>query len=263
MSYVGLANPYISELTNEDNKTYSNCFKAGEAIGTDVSPEYNEATLYGDNRVVEQCKEFKRATVKLNTTRLPLIAANRMYGHTVDGTEVIYKTDDNSPYCGMGFYVIEKINNVDKYVAMFIYKIKFNEGAEGFTTKGDNIEFKTPSVDGIATALKNKEWKKTKVFDTEAEADEWLQVISGYKAACTKPTASIAAGEYAETQSVTLTAGSGETIYYTTNGTTPSATNGEEYTEAISIAASCALKAIAIKTGNANSEIATFEYLIS
>ena len=50
-----------------------------------------------------------------------------------------------------------------------------------------------------------------------------------------KPVASVPAGTYAVAQSVTLTAGVGETIYYTTDGTTPSATNGTVYTVPISL----------------------------
>jgi hypothetical protein len=80
---------------------------------------------------------------------------------------------------------------------------------------------------------------------------------------CTKPAANVAAGTYATTQSVTLTAGAGETIYYTTDGTTPSATNGTEYTTPVSIAATCALRAIAIKALQNNSDVATYEYIIS
>ena len=43
------------------------------------------------------------------------------------------------------------------------------------------------------------------------------------------------------------------TIYYTVNGTTPSAANGAEYTTAISVAESCALHAA--KEGSINSNI--------
>ena len=109
----------------------------------------------------------------------------------------------------------------------------------------------------------NGDWKKEKTFDTVAEAVAYLQAKSGVKAQCTKPLVNVASGTYATTQSVTLTAGAGETIYYTTNGTTPSATNGTEYSSAISIAATCALRAIAVKEGNNDSEIATYEYIIT
>ena len=73
----------------------------------------------------------------------------------------------------------------------------------------------------------------------------------------------LVAGTYTGAQSVTLTAGAGEKIYYTTNGTTPSAANGTEYSSAISIAATCALRAIAIKADMNNSEVATYEYIIA
>ena len=79
---------------------------------------------------------------------------------------------------------------------------------------------------------------------------------------CTMPVANKAAGTYEGTQSIVLTAGAGETIYYTTNGTTPSASS-TEYETAISIAETTMLRAIAIKAGSSNSQIASYEYIIT
>ena len=105
-------------------------------------------------------------------------------------------------------------------------------------------------------------WKKEKTFNTEAEAIAYLQAKSGVKAQCAKPVADVA-GSYSTVQSVGLTAGVGETIKYTTNGTTPSSTNGTEFTTDVDITESCALKAIAYKAEMNDSEIATYEYIIT
>ena len=101
----------------------------------------------------------------------------------------------------------------------------------------------------------NGDWKKEKTFATEAEAIAYLQAKSGVKAQCAKPVADVAAGSYSTAQSVVLTAGAGETIKYTTNGTTPSSTNGTEFSTDIGITESCALKAIAYKAEMNDSEI--------
>lgn len=47
------------------------------------------------------------------------------------------------------------------------------------------------------------------------------------------------------------------TVYYTLDGTTPSATNGTPYAEPISLASSAVIKAIAIKPGHSDSEVIT------
>ncbi len=88
-----------------------------------------------------------------------------------------------------------------------------------------------------------------------------LQSLTHPSVAVEAPTFSIAAGGYATTQSVTLACEtSGTTIYYTTDGTTPSSSS-TQYTGAISVSTTTTIKAIAIK-GSDESTIATADYYI-
>ena len=62
---------------------------------------------------------------------------------------------------------------------------------------------------------------------------------------------------------MTISSGtSGATIYYTTNGTTPSSTNGTTYSTPVAISAPCTLEAIAEKSGMANSTVTSGVYTI-
>jgi hypothetical protein len=77
------------------------------------------------------------------------------------------------------------------------------------------------------------------------------------------PTFSVSAGTYATTQSVTISdATSGTTIYYTTDGSTPT-TSSSVYSSAISVTSTETLQAIAVKTGYTNSAVATATYTIA
>jgi len=77
------------------------------------------------------------------------------------------------------------------------------------------------------------------------------------------PTFSPAAGTYTGTQTVTISdATSGATIYYTTNGTTPSSSS-TQYTAAISVSASETIEAIAELSGDTNSAVASAAYTIT
>lgn len=71
-------------------------------------------------------------------------------------------------------------------------------------------------------------------------------------------------GTYTSAQTVTITtATSGATIRYTTNGTTPTATSGTVYSGPVSISATTTLRAIAYKSGMADSSVTVATYTIS
>lgn len=80
--------------------------------------------------------------------------------------------------------------------------------------------------------------------------------------------ASPSGGQVSAGTTVTLTAKadgstvSGCDIYFTTNGTTPSKSNGTKYSSSITINSACTLKAIAYKSGYEDSEVLTATYTI-
>ena len=76
------------------------------------------------------------------------------------------------------------------------------------------------------------------------------------------PAFSPEAGTYTSAQNVSIAcATSGATVYYTTDGTTPT-TESTQYTDAIAVAANMTIKAIAVKEGMIDSEVTTAEYII-
>jgi len=78
------------------------------------------------------------------------------------------------------------------------------------------------------------------------------------------PTFSPAGGTYSTAQTVALsTTTGGATIRYTTDGSTPSQTNGTVYTSAITVSATTTINAIAYETGWTSSSVATATYTIT
>lgn len=265
MANFGLSKPWVAKLNPATNK-YSDAFKCGKAISTAVTPNYNEVPLYADNQQTEYVSEFKNANVSIGTDRLPSEAAKIMFGHTVavNGEEAS-KSEDEAGYIGYGFITAEQLDGVKKYRACVLLKVKMKEGEESFETKGDSIVFKTPSLSGTASANEDGEWRiKSPYYATEAEADKWIQTKFGVVEQCATPEASVESGTYAETQTVTLSCATKDAkIKYTTDGTTPTAENGTEYKNTISIAATAGLRAVAYKSGSVTSEVMTKEYFIN
>ena len=77
------------------------------------------------------------------------------------------------------------------------------------------------------------------------------------------PTFTVDAGEYDEIQTVEIEYVDGATVYYTTDGTTPSAQNGTVYTSALTIDGTTTVKAIAVKDGYDDSDVAEATYTIT
>lgn len=99
----------------------------------------------------------------------------------------------------------------------------------------------------------------------EIAANNYIVSLNRNTSKVAMPTFSPAAGTYSEVQNVEITtATDGATIYYTTDGTDPDATSTTrtEYTAAIPVAQTMTIKAIAVKEGMTDSEIATAEYII-
>ena len=80
---------------------------------------------------------------------------------------------------------------------------------------------------------------------------------------CVAPVLSLASGTYNTSQSVTLsTTTSGAIIKYTTDGSTPSQSNGTVYTNAVNVGSTSTLKAIAYKSGLTDSDVSSEVYTI-
>ena len=81
--------------------------------------------------------------------------------------------------------------------------------------------------------------------------------------AAATPTFSVPAGTYSSAQTVTISdSTAGATIYYTTNGTTPTISS-TVYSGAITVSASETIEAIAVASGFANSSVASATYTIN
>ena len=174
MAYVGLRKPIVGGY--KGNKTYDDPFAFGKAIGLQVTPNYAEGSLNADDEQSEYDKEFNYAETTLNTNTIPLIAHNIMFGHVIDeeSRSVRYNKDDQANYVGMGWVSVEKVNGKRSFIGNFLYKAKYSEPAEDYSTKGDSIEYKTPSISGRAVTDDDGDWKDTRAFDTVAEALNWI-----------------------------------------------------------------------------------------
>ena len=121
----------------------------------------------------------------------------------------------------------------------------YNNSTGTWTGEAASVVFTRPSGSG--------HWRVKTITAT---------VSGGSTPTCATPTFLPDGGVYTSPQNVTIsTETDGATIYYTKDGTTPTASS-TEYTGAINVNATTTIKAIAVKDGNYDSSVATAEYII-
>lgn len=153
----------------------------GKAIQADISISVNEVYLYADDGVAESDKSFQSGTITLGIDDLSDEIQVEFLGHTQDEEtgEITAKGNDENPYVGIGFYGVKKVKGARKYRAIWLPKVQFAEPEDTNSTKGDNIEFNTPTIEGTIMLDDNGVWKKENTFDTEADAIAYLEEKAG------------------------------------------------------------------------------------
>ena len=180
MANIGLTNIWFANLTEAADGTpsYDGAKNLGKAVSCSVEITNNEATLYGDDALAESDTSFASGSITLGVTDDNDTIFAPLLGHEIDEEgEVIKTSTDVAPYVGVGRIVTKMVNGAYKYKVEFLYKCKFSEPSKDENTKGESIEFSTPSVEGVVAALGdvNGTWSKSKTFDTKSDALTYLQ----------------------------------------------------------------------------------------
>ena len=191
MAHIGMKYPVAAPWT--EGETYTKGFVVGKAIKFTGTPNKNDVDLYADDGIAETDKSVKDMGVSLNVDDLALKVQADLLGHTYTeasagepgGTatpeSVEVGSDDVAPYFGTGFYKRRRKNNVTSFTAIWLYKVQYSEPNEEAETKGESVNFQTPTIEGKAYPVeisgKTKLYKKA-VFETEAAAKAWLDGLA-------------------------------------------------------------------------------------
>ena len=230
MANIGLTNLWFSNLTEQADgtATYDGAKYLGKAVSCSVSITNNEAKLYGDDALAESDTSFASGTITLGTTDDDDTVFAPLLGHTIDQSgEVVKASTDVAPYVGVGRIVTKMVNGVYKYKVEFIYKAKFSEPSKDETTKGESVEFTTPSVEGVIAALGdvNGTWSKTKTFTSKADALTYLKNLMAAPGASYRVTFDLMGGT-GDIEDTDVTAGESITL---DDGTGITAPSGKEF----------------------------------
>jgi phi13 family phage major tail protein len=147
----------------------------GKAIQADINIQVNEVKLPADDTIAETDRSFKEGKLTLGVDDLSDVIQKDFLGHAIseDG-ELTANGDDTSPFVGVGFFGVKRVNNVSKYRAIWLPKVQFAEPNDTNSTKGENTSFSTPTMDGTIMLDDEGNWKYEQTFATVEEAKAYL-----------------------------------------------------------------------------------------
>ena len=177
MAYIGITRPVVAPYSEENGKAkYSGGIRFGKAVKITIDPQYEGLGDYRDINDTETDDEFSYADITLDTDEVPEEAEPMMFGRETDG---ISRESDHAGYVGVGIRTRKIKNGRVRYTAIWIHKVKFREGSCSHETKGDSINYQTPSTPGTAEPDVEGKWRTKKTFETAEEADSWIDEIAG------------------------------------------------------------------------------------
>ena len=240
MAGIGLKS-FKYAVLNNDGKTYGQIKTLAGAIECKVSLDLSEATLYCDDILKEQVSMFKNGTLTAGIDDDDDTVFAELLGQTKDVATgiVTSKITDNPIYVGFGHIVPKMINGSKKYKVEFFPKVKFKPFMTDAKTKGDSLEFTTPSVEATIFEDGDGIWEKHGIYNSETEATNALNAMFGQNLVTITLTsqpqdATVTEGSISGSLSVTASASSGTVSYQWYSNTVYSNVNGTEIVGATS-----------------------------
>lgn len=180
MATIGLRDLYYALLTEDPEDgtpTYETPERIVGAISANINPNPSTTTLFADDGPMETSATLGEITVELNIADIPLKTQGVLLGHHYENGLLIAKGGDVPPYVALGFRTL-KSNG--KYRYFWLTKGKFSVPEEEYNTKGESVEFQTPTISGsFVKRTCDDEWKR--VADEEDEGIEQQMITDWFK----------------------------------------------------------------------------------
>lgn len=180
MATIGLRDVYYALLTADPVDgvaTYEAPVRMVGAISANINPNTSTATLFADDGPSDSAATLGEISLELNMADIDLKTQAVLLGHTYENGILKKKGSDVPPWVAIGFRTL-KSNG--KYRYYWLNKGKFAVPQDDLATKGDTIEFKTPTISGAFVKRdSDDEWQR--VGDEDAEdftteiKDDWFK----------------------------------------------------------------------------------------
>ena len=169
MATIGLRDVYYALLKEDPvngTATYETPVRMVGAISANVNPNTSSATLFADDGPYDAATTLGEISLELNMADLDMQTQAVLLGHTYEGGLLKKKGSDVPPWVAIGF---KTLKSNGKYRYYWLNKGKFAAPEDDLATKGDSIEFKTPTITGsFVKRDSDDEWERAGDEDEEA-----------------------------------------------------------------------------------------------
>ena len=171
MATIGLDRLYMADITEDANgvETYGVPEVMAKVINADLSVELAEAILYADDGADEIIKEFKSGKLTLGIKDIGAALASKLTGAVIDGNGVVISASEDSGKTIAVAFRAKKSNGAYRYV--WLYRVTFGMPSSSYVTKGDNITFQTPTIEGIVSRRNKLDYKGQHPWRAEVDSD--------------------------------------------------------------------------------------------
>ncbi len=159
--------------------SYENPTDVGDAMSAQLDLKFAEGRLYAESKLAEYIKLATGGTISLAVKYIKKAAQAMLYGCTTDTSKenIKFSAKDVANYVGVGFYAPDKVDGVTKYTCVWVPKALFGPPSMAYQTKGENIQFNTPTTTGefLADDSENELLLETETVDSAADAITWIK----------------------------------------------------------------------------------------
>ena len=148
MATIGMDSLFYAKITEGagGDESYGTPKILAKAIKADLAIELAEAALYADDAIAHAIKLFKSGKLSLGVEDIGVAVAADLTGASVDDNGVLIAAgEDDGCLVAVGFRALKPDN---RYRYFWLYRVKFAVPSTNLQTKGDSIQFQTPTVEG-------------------------------------------------------------------------------------------------------------------
>jgi len=178
----------VQTYTAGSSITYGTGKVVAEARAATLAWNRASGRFYGDDVELDSDNSILGYTLDFEPTGLKDDVRAYLLGETVQTGEYTVN-DDASPDVGFGYVRVMRTTNSsgvveNSYEGWWFYKLKFGIGNEETRTKEENVDWRTPTLNGVGAAVKLDNSGKNsfaihKTFASEADAISYVKSKAG------------------------------------------------------------------------------------